>query len=114
MEDMDWPSPLPILDNSLEEVEAGGPERLKWESAENKNKYIFDPSGPENLKKSRPKKLVKSNKSISRNFDKNPFFAISKIANNQFLNYENCQKLQFHEKQIFDLFDFTTFLPRLF
>ena len=42
MEDMDWPSPLPILDNSLEEVEAGGPERLKWESAENKNKNIFD------------------------------------------------------------------------
>ena len=33
-------------------------------------------SGPENLKKSRPKKLVKSNKSISRKkfFDQNPFF----------------------------------------
>ena len=41
-------------------------------------------SGPENLKKSRQKKkLVKSNKSISR---KN--FAISKMAKNQFLNWE--------------------------
>ena len=49
-------------------------------------------SGSENLKKSRPKKLVKSNKSISRNFYwKNSFFAISKIAKNQFLNWENCQ-----------------------
>ena len=45
-------------------------------------------SGPENLKKFRPKKLVKSNKSISRkkSFDKIPFFAISKMAKNQFLN----------------------------
>ena len=45
-------------------------------------------SGPENLKKSRPKKLVESNKSISRKkfFDQNPFFAISKMAKNQFLN----------------------------
>ena len=29
MEDMDWPSTLPIRDNNLDEVEAGGPERLK-------------------------------------------------------------------------------------
>ena len=35
MEDMDWPSTLPILDNNLDEVEAGGPERLKWDSEEN-------------------------------------------------------------------------------
>ena len=47
-------------------------------------------SEPENFKKSRPKKLVKSNKSISRKnfFDQNPFFAISKMAKNQFLNWE--------------------------
>ena len=36
-------------------------------------------SGTENLKKSRPKKLVKSNKSIS---------LISKMAKNQFLNWD--------------------------
>ena len=47
-------------------------------------------SGTENLKKSGPKKLVKSNKSISRKtfFDQIPFFAISKMAKNQFLNWE--------------------------
>ena len=45
-------------------------------------------NGPENLKKSSPKKLVKSNKSISRKivFDQFPFFALSKMAKNQFLN----------------------------
>ena len=44
MEDMDWPSTLPIRDNNLDEVEAGGPERLKWDSEENEtnNTYIFD------------------------------------------------------------------------
>ena len=48
-------------------------------------------SGPENLKKFRPKKLVKSNtKSISQEFffAQNPFFAVSKMAKNQFLNSE--------------------------
>ena len=47
-------------------------------------------SGPENVKKSRTKKLMKSNKSISqKNFvDQIPFFAISKMAKNQFLNWE--------------------------
>ena len=47
-------------------------------------------SGPENFKKSRPKKLVKSNKPISRNFffTKYHFFAISKMAKNQFLKEE--------------------------
>ena len=56
-------------------------------------------SRPENLKKSRPKKLVKSNKSISRKnfFDQIQFFAISKMAKNQFLNWENCQKCNFTE-----------------
>ena len=45
-------------------------------------------SGSENLKKSRPKKLVKTNKSISRIkfLGQIPFFAISKMAKNQFLN----------------------------
>ena len=39
---------------------------------------------PEKLKESRPKKLVKSNKSISQKifFDQIPFFAISKMAKN--------------------------------
>ena len=47
-------------------------------------------SGPENIKKSRPKKLVKPNKSMSgkKFFDQIPFFAISKLAKNQFLNWE--------------------------
>ena len=47
-------------------------------------------SGPENFKKSIPKKLVKSNKSISRkNFLTNfKFFAITEMAINQFLNWE--------------------------
>ena len=47
-------------------------------------------SGPEKLKNSRPKKLMKSNKSISRKkfFEQFPFFAISKMAKNQFLNWE--------------------------
>ena len=41
-------------------------------------------------KKSRAKKLVKSKKSISRKCfcDQIPFFAISKMAKNQFLNWE--------------------------
>ena len=45
-----------------------------------------------------------------------PFFPISKMAQNQFLNWVNSLKLpkiQFHEKK-FDLFDFTSFLPGLF
>ena len=53
-------------------------------------KKSFTHSGPEYLKKSRPKKLVKSKKSISRKifFDQIPFFAISKMAKKQFLNWE--------------------------
>jgi len=52
---------------------------------------FFLPSGtlgPENLKKSWPKKVVKPNKSISRKkiSDQIPFFAISKMAKNQCLN----------------------------
>ena len=62
-------------------------------------------SEPENKKKSPgKKKIVKSNKSISRkNF-------LTKF-HNQFLNWEKVKKLpemQFHEKK-FDLFDFTSF-----
>ena len=53
-----------------------------------------------------PKKLMKLNsKSISRKnlFDQIPFFAISKMAKNQFLNWGKSLKLpkmQFHEKKI--------------
>ena len=51
---------------------------------------ILDHSGSEKLKKSRPKKLVKSNKSIlpKNFFDQIQFFAISKMARNQFLNWK--------------------------
>ena len=40
---------------------------------------------------------MKSNKSISRKnfFDKNPFFAISKMAKNQFLNWENYKTVKY-------------------
>ena len=41
-------------------------------------------------------------------FDQIPFFAISKMAKIQFLNWENCQKCNFTKKKI-DLFDFTSF-----
>merc|ERR1719479_371252 len=65
--------------------------------------------GPENLKKSRPNKLLKSNKSISpkKIIDQIPFFAISKMAKNKILTWENCQKCNFMKKR--DLFDFTSF-----
>ena len=51
------------------------------------NLFFKTYSGPaEKLKKSRAKKLVKSNKSISQKnvVDQNTFFAISKMAKNQF------------------------------
>ena len=49
------------------------------------------------FKKFQAKKLVKSNKSISR-IGQIPFFAISKMAKNQFLNWEKVlSKMQFHE-----------------
>ena len=59
------------------------PQRLK------STVFFISHSGPENLK-SRGKKLVKSNKSISRKnfFDQIPFFAISKMEKNQFFNWE--------------------------
>ena len=46
--------------------------------------------GPENFKKFRAKKLVKSNKWISQKFFfyQSPLFAISKMAKNPFLNWE--------------------------
>ena len=49
--------------------------------------FVLTHRGPEYLKKFRPKKLVKSNKSIPQIFfGQIPFFAISKLAKNQFLN----------------------------
>ena len=54
-----------------------------------KRQFLFLHSGPENLKKSRPKKPVKSNKSISRKkIGQIPFFANWKMAENQCLNWE--------------------------
>ena len=66
------------------------------------------------IKKIQAKKLVKSNKSIShkKSFYQIPYFAISKMAKNQFLNWGKSLKLpkvQFHEKKIFGLFDFMSF-----
>ena len=56
---------------------------------------------------------MESNRSISRKkfFDQNTFFAILKMAKNQFLNQGKrlkLPKMQFHE---IDIFDFTRFLP---
>ena len=45
-------------------------------------------------------------------FTKFHFFAISKLAKNQFLKWGKSLKLpkmQFHEKNLFELFDFTSF-----
>ena len=59
-------------------------------------------SGPENLKDSRPKTVVKSNKSISqKKFDQHPFFCI--FRNGQKSIFElgkslKLPKMQFHEK----------------
>ena len=49
-------------------------------------------------------------------FDQNPFFAFSKMAKIQFLNWKedkNCQNA-ISRKNFFDLFDFTSFFPGLF
>ena len=54
---------------------------------------------PENLKKSRPKKLVKSNKSISRNF----FW-----PNSIFCNFKNGQKSIFEVGKKFKIANFMT------
>ena len=70
-------------------------------------------TGPENLTKSRTKKLVKSNKSISQN----PFFAISKMAKNQFLRWENVsnyQKCNFTKKKFLIYLISRFFLPGIF
>ena len=61
---------------------------------------------------------MKSNKSISQKtiFGPIQFFAVSKMAKNQFLNWGKSLKLpemQFHEK-IFDLFDFTSYFAWTF
>ena len=50
-------------------------------------------NGPENLKNSWPKKLMKSNNQVHEMFfGKIPFFAFSKMAKNQFLNWEKVFK----------------------
>ena len=54
---------------------------------------------------------MKSNKSISLQIflDQIPFFAISKMAKNQFLNWGKLPKMQFHE---FFAWAFLNFLAR--
>ena len=76
------------------------------------------------FKKSRPKKLVKSNKSISRkkfcNFKNGQIhFWTRKMFKTAKMQFHEVSLLNFLEKcEIFfreiDLFDFTSFLPRLF
>ena len=70
--------------------------------------------GPENLKKSRPKNLWNQiNQFHEFFFDQVPFFAISKLAKNQFLDWENVFKIAknaISRNFFFDLFDFTNFL----
>ena len=76
-------------------------------------------SGPENLKKSRPKKLVKSNKSISR--------FVFVLIEFHFYNFKNGQKsifemgkslklpkMQFREKKFVIYLISRVFLPGLF
>ena len=85
---------------------------------------IHSGPGQKIFKKSRPKKLVKSNKSILRKnfFDQNPFFAIAKMAKNLFFltgqKFKNAISRNFTYlswktlKNFFcpiDLFDFTIF-----
>ena len=66
-------------------------------------------SGLENLEKSRPKKLVKSNKSIWIGKSFKNFFPVQKLI---FGHFWNCKKKEFGQKNFFreiDLFDFTSF-----
>ena len=76
----------------------------KWsitpEETKSNYNYTFETyNRPQNLKKSRPKKLVKSIKSISRKkfLKQIPFFAISKMAKNQFLTEKSLKLKIFHE-----------------
>ena len=64
--------------------------------------YAMIHSGPDNLKKSRPKKLMKSNKSVSRIFWPNSIF--DNFKNHQKSIFElgkilKLPKMQFHEKK---------------
>ena len=79
--------------------------------------YILYHSGPENLKKSRPKKLMKSNKSISRFFF-GPNFIFCNVKNGQKSIFElgkslKLPEMQFHEKKLIYLIS-RVFLPGLF
>ena len=75
--------------------------------------------GPENLKKSRPKKLVKSNKSISSNYFLTKFHFLQflkYIAKNQFLNWENFKTVRnaISRKKLMIYLICRVFLPGLF
>ena len=77
--------------------------KLRWNFINFKVRPGPTTVGQKIKKKSRSKKLVKSNNSISRKnfFDQFAFFAISKMAKYQFLNWEkvkNCQKCNFTKK----------------
>ena len=75
-------------------------------------------SGPENFKKSRPKKFVKSHKSISRkHFWPNSFFCNFKIVQKSIFELGKSLKLpevQYHEKQFLICLISRVFLGGLF
>ena len=65
-------------------------------------------------KKTHEIKLINFTKNV---FDQIPFFAISKLAKNQFLNWGNCQKCNFTKKKLLraiELLISRIFLPGLF
>ena len=81
------------------------------------NAYLLDHSRPENFKKSRPKQLMKSNKSISRIFfNQIPFLLYQKRPKINFCTGKKFKtaKNVISRKKFFDLFDFTNFFVSTF
>ena len=75
--------------------------------------------GPENLKKSRPKKIheLKEINFMKKFFWSNSIFYHFKIGQKSIFELRKSlkqPKMQFHEKKIFDVFDFMTFFARTF
>ena len=59
--------------------------------------------------------IIKKNDFTNKLFDQIPFFAISKMAKNEFLNWGKLPKMQFHEKKkMIYLISRVFFLPGLF
>ncbi len=84
-----------------------------------KNDFIFNliKVFPSDTQWARKFKKVQAEKTREINFtniffDQIPFFAISKMTKNQFLNWEKVQN--YHGKNFFDLFDFMSFFAWTF